>query len=100
MMNNKVSPIGDDWNDYRKTFRTAEEIAETDIQVKIIGEIIEARNSKGISQRELEEQSGVKQPIISRLERGAVDPQLKTILKILRPLGKTLAIVPLNEEHF
>jgi hypothetical protein len=33
------------------------------------------------------------------MEKGTTDPQLMTILKILRPLGKTLAIVPIEEKQ-
>jgi predicted transcriptional regulator len=57
--------------------------------------LIEARQKHGLTQKQPEEASGVKQPVIARLERGATDPQLSTVLKLLRPLGKTLAIVPL-----
>ena len=64
--------------------------------VEAIGEIIKARQEKGLSQRQLGELSGVKQPIIARMEKGTTSPQLDTILKILAPLGKTLAIVPLE----
>lgn len=39
-----------------------------------------------------------KQPIIARMEKGSTKPQLDTVLKILAPLGKTLAIVPLGKE--
>lgn len=35
-----------------------------------------------------------KQPVIARMERGQTSPQLDTVLKLLAPLGKTLAIVP------
>lgn len=76
---------------------TAEEIAETNLQVALINEIIKARNEKGYSQKKLEELSGVKQPIIARMEKGSTSPQIKTILKLLMPLGKTLAIVPLEK---
>jgi len=41
--------------------------------------------------------SGVKQPVIARLEKGQTDPQLTTVMKILAPLGKTIAIVPLKK---
>ena len=82
------------WNEARKDLFTPEEIAESDLRVAIIGELIKAREEKGISQRKLEELSGVKQPIISRLESGATDPQISTLIKLLVPLGKTLAIVP------
>ena len=48
----------------------------------------------GYEQEMIEELSGVKQPIIARMEKGTTSPQIDTILKILLPLGKTLAIVP------
>ena len=76
---------------------TPDEIAESDLRVALIGELIKARKEKGISQKKLEELSGVKQPIIARMEKGATSPQIDTILKILLPLGKTLAIVPLEK---
>ena len=53
---------------------------------------------KGISQKKLEELSGVKQPVIARMESGATSPQIDTLLKVLIPLGKTLAVVPLKPE--
>lgn len=93
-MNN--SAIGDSWEDVRKELFTPEEIAESDLRVSIIGELIKARQEKGISQKKLEELSGVKQPIIARMEKGSTSPQLNTILKVLAPLGKTLAVVPLE----
>ena len=75
---------------------TTEEIIESDLRVSLIGEIIKARQEKGISQRQLGELSGVKQPVIARMEKGITSPQLDTVLKILAPLGKTLAIVPIE----
>ena len=36
--------------------------------------------------------SGVKQPVIARMENGTSSPQLDTVLKVLAPLGKTLYI--------
>jgi ribosome-binding protein aMBF1 (putative translation factor) len=98
MNENKISPAGTDWEDFRKEIFTPEEIAESDLRVAIIGEIIKARQEQGISQKKLEELSGVKQPIIARMEKGTTNPQIDTILKILVPLGKTLAIVPLENK--
>ncbi|MGN0461017.1 MAG: helix-turn-helix domain-containing protein [Ruminococcus sp.] len=74
--------------------------SESNSRVAIIGEIIKARNEQGISQKQLEKISGVKQPIIARMETGQTNPQLNTILKILAPLGKTLAVVPLEDNTF
>mgnify|MGYP000504843174 FL=1 len=69
------------------------------MRVALITELIKARQEQGISQRQLEALSGVKQPQIARMERGDANPQLDTILKVLAPLGKTLAIVPLQPQN-
>ena len=60
-MNN--SAIGSSWEDVRKELFTPEEIAESNLRVSIIGELIKARQEKGISQKKLEELSGVKQSV-------------------------------------
>jgi DNA-binding XRE family transcriptional regulator len=96
MRNKGISPIGDDWNTLRETLLTPEERAETDIKIALLGEIINARKSSGLTQKELEAVSGVRQPVIARLERGNTDPQLSTLIKVLASLGKTLAIVPIE----
>lgn len=90
----KNSAIGQSWDEFEKEFYTPEEIAESDLRVALIGELIKARNEHGISQKKLEEMSGVKQPIIARIETGKSIPQVSTLIKLLVPLGKTLAIVP------
>ena len=78
---------------------TPEEIAASNLRVALIGELIKARQEKGISQKKLEELSGVKQPIIARMEKGSTKPQLDTILKVLAPLGKTLTVVPIKHKN-
>ncbi len=87
-------PVWDD--DFDKEHFTAEEIAESDIRVALITELVKARKEQGISQRQLAEMSDVKQPQIARMERGDANPQLETLLKVLAPLGMTLAIVPMR----
>ena len=87
---NKKSSVGRSWEEVRNELFTTEEIAESNLRVALIGELIKARQEKGISQRQLEELSGVKQPIIARMENGTSTPNLNTILKVLAPLGKTL----------
>lgn len=82
----------------QKELFTPEEIAASNLRVALIGELIKARQEKGISQKKLEELSGVKQPVIARMEKGTTSPQLDTVMKVLAPLGKTLAIVPLEDK--
>ena len=91
---NKNNPK-DDALSYIDSFLTPEEIAESDLRVALIGELIRARKERGITQKQLEEMSGVKQPIIARLEHGTTSPNISTVMKLLAPLGKKLAIVPL-----
>ena len=67
-------------------------------EAALIGKLIEAREEKGLSQRELAEISGVKQPAIARLESMKATPQIDTLFKVLHPLGYTIEIVPLSEK--
>lgn len=92
----KNEHLGDSWSDLRKELFTPEEIAACDLKVAVINEIIKAREENGLSQRQLEKISGVKQPVIARMEKGTSTPQLKTILRLLAPLGKTLKVVPIE----
>ncbi len=94
----KNKSIGSNWIDVRKEIFTDEEISASNMRVAVINEFISARKEKGISQKELEKLSGVKQPVIARLETGNVSPQVDTLLKLLASVGKTLAVVPMNKK--
>ena len=89
------------WSDVEKELFTLEELTSSDLRVALMTELANARHEQGISQRKLEELSGVKQPVIARMENGTNSPQLDTVLKVLGALGKTLAIVPIEQaiEH-
>jgi ribosome-binding protein aMBF1 (putative translation factor) len=93
-MNNKLTT----WQDLKTqmTSLSQSELDEIDLKVQIVGEIMKARMAKNLTQRALEELCGIKQPMIARIEGGDTDPQLSTIIKLLRPLGKKLAIVDVN----
>ena len=65
-------------------------------EIALIGKMIEAREEKGLSQRDLAEISGIKQPAIARLESMKATPQIDTLFKVLHPLGYTIEIVPLS----
>lgn len=85
------------WADMRKDIFTKEELAEADLRVALICELINARKEKGITQAELEAMTGIKQPSIARIENGGTTPSVQTMIKLLIPLGKTLKIVPIEE---
>ena len=98
MTNEHISPKGHSWNEVRKHLLTPEERAASNLRVAMMIELVNARAEKGISQKKLEAMSGVRQPIIARMEKGYTSPQLDTVLKVLAPLGKTLYIGDLPGE--
>ena len=67
-----------------------------DMIQNLITGLVKAREEKEISQKKLEELSGIKQPMIARIEKGKAVPNTDTLIKLLFPLGKTLAIVQLE----
>lgn len=87
-------PVWDE--EFDREHFTPEEIAESDLRAELITALVQARQEQGLSQRELEALSGVKQPQIARMEKGDANPQLDTMLKVLSAMGKTLAIVPIR----
>ena len=89
------------WEDHEKELLgkgliTKEEIRESELRVALMGEIIKARKEQNITQQQLEKLSGVRQPVIARMENMTCTPKLDTVIKVLAPLGKTLAIVPIE----
>lgn len=97
-MKGNKSSIGHEWSEIRRELFTKEEIQESDLRVQLIGEISKIRKERGISQRKLGEISGVKQPIIARMEKGSNVPNLDTVVKVLKALGKRLYIGDINKQ--
>lgn len=97
-MSMKNKNIGSNWKDLRKEIFSSEEIAQSDERVQIvIAAMRKIRQEKKISQLEIARITGIKQPVISRIENGETkNPTIDTFIKILRPLGKTIAIVDLE----
>lgn len=50
------------------------------------------RQYNNLSQQDLADKSGVKQPMIARFERGINTPNMSTVLKLIAAFGKTLYI--------
>ncbi len=82
---------------YDDEYISPEERDQINFQVELIGKIIEARESQGLSQRDLAELSGIKQPAIARMESMKSVPKIDTLFKVLAPLGYTLSIKPCSK---
>jgi len=64
------------------------------ITEEIASNLKAARESKGLSQRALSEKSGVPQGHISKIENGAVDLRLSSLVALARALDLELTLVP------
>ena len=80
------------WND--ETFIGEEQKARIDFEVALIGKLIEAREARGLSQKQLADMCGLKQSAIARLEKMGATPKINTLIRVLQPLGYKLDIVP------
>ena len=92
------------YKNFDEMFNDNDYVSEEDreiinLEVKLIGKMIEAREKQGLTQRDLAKISGVKQPAIARIESLRSTPQFDTLLKVLIPLGYSLEIIPLQKEN-
>ena len=85
------------WGEVKKELDISPE-QEAEIQLEdIIEAKIEARKKNKLTQRELSKISGVKQPVIARIEKYVNSPQTSTLIKLLYPMGYTIRVVPLDD---
>ena len=82
------------WKDFRKGLElTPEEEEIIALEKSLISAVVEAREKNGLTQKQLSELCGIKQPVIARLEKAVHSPQINSMIRILKPLGYTLAVV-------
>lgn len=86
------------WEKVKKELNiTQEQEAEIQLEMDLIKAVIEARKKNNLTQRDLSEKTGIKQPVIARIESSTNSPKANTLIKLLYPLGYTLKVVPLDE---
>lgn len=86
------------WKDLEKELNiTPEQEAEIQLEMDLIKATIDARKKNKITQKELSQKTGIKQPAIARIERRAISPRTSTLIKLLYPMGYTLRVVPLKK---
>ena len=87
-----------DWKDVKKELEadfTQEDFDEMELEKQIIRATIEARKNANLTQQKLSELSGIIQPSIAKIENYSGTPQYTTLMRLLRPMGYTLKVVPL-----
>lgn len=86
------------WENFKSTLNlTPEEEELISLEESLITAVVEAREKSGLTQKQLSELCGVKQPVIARLESAVHSPQVNSMIRILKPLGYTLAVVKEEE---
>ncbi|ADU24430.1 helix-turn-helix domain-containing protein [Ruminococcus albus] len=58
----------------------------------IMQAMIDARNSSGLTQKQLSDRSGIAQGDISKLENGNANPSIRTLQRLANAMGKKLRI--------
>lgn len=78
---------------------TKEQKEEIRIEEEIIEAVIRARKEKKLTQQQLSDITGIKQPAIARIENGTNSPMVSTLMKMLCSMGYTLKVVPLEKKR-
>ena len=88
------SALGSTWEEVRQEIFTPAEIAASDARVKLMIELRRLRKSRGLTQKQLSELTGISQPLISKIESGDTSPQVDTLIKILSAMEMKIEVVP------
>lgn len=86
------------WEEVKASLKfTPEEEEEIKMEEDIIKATIEARKKNNLTQQQLSKLTGIKQPVIARIEKHTNSPRIDTLFKLLYPMGYTIRIVPLEQ---
>ena len=85
------------WNDYKEYVKASDpdsgrDLSDIEEQASIIAAVIKQRNELGLSQRDLAAICGIPQSSVARIESMKTNPNITTLLKILRHLGLKLTV--------
>lgn len=69
----------------------------TETWVALVGVIVDRRNELHLTQRKLAALAGVPQSTLARIEACVVKPNIDTMLRLMKPLGLTLAAAPFQK---
>ena len=85
--------LGKTWQRIRAELYTPEEISAVEARAEMMSALIKARKARGLTQKKLSELTGVRQPVISRLERGDTAPQIDTLIRLAAAMGMKMQVV-------
>jgi len=82
-----------------KMTRVDEYINEEKLNQEFILEFVELRHKLGLTQQEMASKSNVLRDKIAKIEAGIYSPNIKSLFKILGPLGYTIKIEKINNRE-
>ena len=68
------------------------------LEEEFINDFIKLRKDKHLTQEELARRANVIRLTITRIENFITSPQINTLIKILKPIGYTIKIVPIKKK--
>ena len=84
------------WDEVRKTVCDTDELARIERRNDVMRKLLARRAELELSQKDIERISGVKQPVISRMERAITSTQLDTFFDVLDALQLRMELVPVD----
>jgi DNA-binding XRE family transcriptional regulator len=97
------APNGDDLDEYlaeqmkNPEFRALYEDGHA--RDRLLDALVQARKDAGLTQTEVARRLGVRQPTVSKFEAEGSDPQLSTIQRYARALGKVIRVDVENQSN-
>ncbi len=68
------------------------------LEYEFISKFISLRKELNLTQQEMTDQAHVIRETVARIENKITSPQIKTLIKILEPIGYTVDIIPIRKE--
>lgn len=69
------------------------------LEQEFINSFINLRKRYDLTQQEMAVNTGIIRETIARIETGKTSPQIRTLIKLLEPLGYTVKIVPKEQKR-
>ena len=66
---------------------------------RVMCALIDAREERNISLQDVSRMSGVNRSTVTKVAMAATNPSVWTLIRMLRPLGLTLDVVPIPKEE-
>lgn len=78
---------------HREGPKAVTELAAFDAHFRLAGDLLSLRKARGLTQRQLSDETGIQQSEISRIEAAHANPTMGTVSALARALGAEVRLV-------